>query len=168
MSYYIKEKKKEDGELYNLMEFIINCCGLAINDTVEREWRNTTGDEFFNIWFVEYLLAQRITYVTDSNKLTLHQKKKIHNEFGLPRGRSKDIDYIECTINTEIKYILTDDTDFFDPKKKNASAKEKTRVKNLRQGELCKFLRKEFGIIVGLPDHCCGDLKSKGVISGQI
>jgi predicted nucleic acid-binding protein len=168
MNYYIQEKRKEDGELYKLIESIIYCCGLAINDTVEREWRNTNKGQFFDIWFDELMLDQRIKYVTDSNKLTSHQKRQIHNEFGLPRNKSKDIDYIECAINTEIKYILTDDTDFFDPKKKKASSKEKIKVKNQRQGAFCKFLKKEFGIIVGLPDHCYEDLQSKGVITEAI
>jgi hypothetical protein len=41
------------------MEFIIYFWGLAINDVVEREWRNTTGDEFFDIWFDEQLVTQK-------------------------------------------------------------------------------------------------------------
>jgi hypothetical protein len=165
MSYYMREKKNEDGELFKLIEYIINYCGLAINDAVEREWKNTTGDQFFCIWFDEYMLAQKIRYVAESNKLTIHQKKKIHNDYGLPKKKSKDIDYIECAINTEIKYILTDDIDFFDPKKKMASAREKFKVKNQRQGALCRFLKKEFEVVVGLPDHCYEDLRSRGLTS---
>jgi hypothetical protein len=166
MSHYIQEKKNDEGKLYNLIEFIIDCCGLAINDRVELEWRNTTGDEFFNIWFVDCILAQRIKYVTDSNKLTTHQKNKIHNDYGLPRGnKSKDIAYIKCNINTEIRYILTEDIDFYDPKRKKESPKAKFEARNQRRGALCKFLKKKFQITVGLPEHCYEDLMSKGVVS---
>jgi hypothetical protein len=82
----------------------------------------------------------------------------------LPRGNSRDVEYIKCAINTDIKYILTEDIDFFDPKKKSAPVKEKIRIKNFRKGSFCRFLKDEFGITVGLPEHCIEDLKGKALI----
>lgn len=78
-------------------------------------------------------------------------------KYGLPKA-SHDIEYIKCSNVTLMKYILTNDIDFFDPKLKEASQKAKDNAKIKRKGKLCIFLKKQLGIIVGLPDHCKSDL----------
>ena len=100
----------------------------------------------------------------NSVKLRSAEKRVIHNTYGLPSRGSRDIEYIKCAINTEIKYILTEDIDFFDPKKKESSAIDKYRTKNERQGAFCKFLNKNYKITVGLAEHCRDDLIAAGII----
>jgi len=64
-----------------------------------------------------------------------------------------------------MKYILTNDIHFFEPKLKNASQNAKKRAKNQRKGNLCKFLKNDLGIIVGLPNHCKNDLGMPCIIN---
>jgi hypothetical protein len=57
---YIGQKKKESGPICSLVDLVIECSGLAINDKVEQEWRNTAGEQFFCIWFDEHLVNHKI------------------------------------------------------------------------------------------------------------
>ena len=162
ISYYFREYIVETGDLYNLIEKILKNCGIAITDSVEREWRNTCGSQLFNEWFTDNMSkglqrdGKHIQYVAPSiDQQTL---KKIHIDFGLPReGHDKDL--IKAANVTTYKYILTNDIDLFDPKKKRAERKEKERIKKQRKGTLCTFLRKKLKITVGLPEHCWSDLE---------
>lgn len=160
---FIIEEMKDCGDICELINNLLGSYGLAVNKMVEHEWQSIIGSQFFNEWFTMNILSERIKYVNDSVKVTFAQKKKINITYGLPKN-SRDIKYINCAINTKIRYILTEDIDFFDPKKKQASAEEKRRIKNQRQGKFCKFLNSEFGITAGLPEHCCTDLRNIGKI----
>lgn len=156
ISYYGREYIEETGDLCDLIEKILKNCGIAISDSMEREWRNTCGSQLFDVWFTDNLRDGHIQYITPY--LDKQILKKIHNDFGLPK-RGGDKDLIKAANVTTYKYILTNDIDLFDPKKKSVERKEKERIKKQRKGALCIFLRKELDIIVGLPEHCCGDLE---------
>lgn len=155
---FIQEEMTQKGEIVKVIKKILPFCGLAITDLIENQWRNTTGNQFFNIWFDENLKNNRIKYITEDIKLSKTERQIIHNKYGLPKN-GRDIEYIKCSLNTTHKYILTYDIHFFDPKQKMASVKTKNKIKNARSGALCKYLWKKYTIIVGLPLHCCSDLK---------
>jgi hypothetical protein len=156
ISYYCREYIEETGDLCDLIGKILKNCGIVISDSMEREWRNTCGSQLFEVWFTDNLRDGHIQYVIPS--IDRQILKKIHNDFGLPeRGGDKDL--IKAANVTTYKYILTNDIDLFDPKKKRASSKEKEQIKKQRKGALCIFLRKKLDIIVGLPEHCCYDLE---------
>ena len=156
ISYYCREYIVETGELYDMIEKILKNCGIAISDSVEREWRNTCGNQLFEEWFISNLLDNYIQYVKPH--IDRQILKKIHNDFGLPK-KGGDKDLIKAANVTTYRYILTNDTHLFDPKKKTAPRKEKERIKKGRKGRLCQFLRKELEITVGLPEHCWSDLE---------
>jgi hypothetical protein len=156
MSNFYHELVKEYGPLFVLIQNILRYYGIAISTKIESEWKNTTGNQLFNIWFDDQLKLGLLGYVKNP-KLDRASIKKIHNDYGLPRNEW-DIEYIKTSNMTNIKYILTYDIHFFDPKKKKASKREKERVKNKRQGALCRYLKSELCIRVGLPEHCCEDL----------
>jgi rRNA-processing protein FCF1 len=157
ISNYIQESIQESGDIFQLIEkILVSSYGLAISDKIEREWKNTTGNLYFDTWFAEQLKNGRIHYI-EKPELNDAIRKRIHNIYGLPR-RGHDIEYIKTANKTIKKYILTNDIDFYDPKKKQSSVVEKEKIKNQRCGDLCRYLRKELDIIVGLPRHCCNDL----------
>jgi len=149
-----------NDDLSDTLNRIMVPCGIVITGIIESEWKKTADDgNFFLQWFAQMLLEEKIRYLrTDRRKLTTAEKKKLHNDYGLPRNGSHDIEYIKCAINTRRKYILTEDIDFYDPTKKQASPSEKFKAKNQRRGDLCRFLRSQLGITVGLHEHCCADL----------
>ena len=90
--------------------------GLAINNTIHQEWINTTGrNQIFNAWFDQWLIEEKIRFIK-RNKLPSGVKDKIHDRYGLPRN-SRDIQYICCSFNTIIKYIITEDIHFYDQKR---------------------------------------------------
>ena len=159
MSQYYQESVSEEGEIYCLINKIVNSCGIALSDLIEHEWKQTTGNQFFNIWFDEQLVNGRLNYIKN-RKIHRDIKKKIHDDYGLPK-KDRDIEYIKVAYNTEtIKYILALDMHLFDPKKKSASSAEKYKARDERKGKLCKFLKKDLKITVGLCCHCVDDLSS--------
>jgi len=157
MSKFYHQLLLEEGDLYELITTIIHCYGIALSDKIEQEWKNTVRTQFFNDWFDEALKNGRLRYV-ENPRLEKRYLKRIHNVYGLPKKKGRDIEYIKVAYMTILKYILTEDIHFYDPKKKHASQKEKKKVKNKRQGALCRYLKKALGITVGLPEHCYDDL----------
>ena len=162
ISSYLQEYGEETGDIYGLIEKILKNCGIAITELLEHEWESTCGDQLFNEWFTDNLNkglqreGKHIQYVDPS--IDSQILKKIHIKFGLPRG-GQDKELIKAANVTTYRYILTNDIDLFDPKKKTAPRKEKERIKKGRKGRLCQFLRKELEITVGLPEHCWSDLE---------
>lgn len=153
---YHQEYARESGDIYDLIEKILKSCRIAITELIEHEWKNTCGNQKFNIWYTDNLRDGFIQYVDAS--LHPHILKKIHNEFGLPK-RKYDKELIKAANVTTYRYILTKDIHLFDPKKKEASIEEKRRIKEERSGALCRYLYDELKITVGLPEHCCCDLE---------
>ena len=156
---YIKEEMSSEGEISKLINDLLTFCGLGVSDVIESEWKSTTGNQFFKIWFEDQLKINRIRFVDKKIKLNSAEKKRIHNYYGLPREKSNDIEYIKCSLNTLQKYILTYDIHFFDPKKKMSSAKTKKKIKEERTGVFCRYLSKKHGITIGLPKHCRDDMR---------
>jgi predicted nucleic acid-binding protein len=156
ISNYYQEYIEETGDIYGLIEKLLKNCGIAITELLENEWHNTCGSQLFDVWFTDNVRDGYIQYVKPYiNRQIL---KKIHNDFGLPKeGRDKEL--IKAANVTTYKYILTKDIDLFDPKKKQASIKEKERIKKERKGRLRQFLRRKLDITVGLPEHCWFDLE---------
>jgi hypothetical protein len=165
VNYYIVNdlKGKASSEDVKLMNLILKSCGIVVDERIISEWENTNRNSNYRNWFVKYTLNGKIGYAKEEIKLSKEDKKKIHVKYGFPRGRSKDIHYIKCALNTRLKFLLTKDMDFYEPKKKKAESSERTSIMNGRNGELCKFLEDEFDIIVGLHCHCFDHLSKNGI-----
>ena len=154
MDEYFKGAPEERGEVYDLVSKILESTGIAICKIIEYEYEKRTNKQFFRIWEKEQLKNGHICIM---GKHSLHRdiEKEIHNKYGLPKStkaeNSKDIHYIRIANETQIKYIVTKDIDFFDPKKKMDRNKEK--IKRDRSGALNKFLKKKLKIIVGHPTY---------------
>lgn len=165
--YYDDVSHDEENFRRTLIETICDSCGFVIDEQIQWEYRlkiNTIG---FLDWLGTMMLEGKIDLINErrETKISPSNKRSIHEDYGLPRNNSKDIHFIICANHTDIKYILTNDIDFFDPRMKNASSEEKERIKNQRTGRLCRFLERELGILVGLPDHCHQTLCERGIIT---
>jgi len=112
-------------------------------------------------------IERKIDLVNERNetKLSSRHKNIIHKKYGMPRNDSRDIHFILCANHTIIKYILTNDIHFFDPKMANATSEVIEEIKNNRGGQLCRYLERELGILIGLPNHCHTTLCERGIIT---
>jgi hypothetical protein len=158
ISSFIEEEKGEHKDVYFIITAIKNKYGFAINNIIEQEWRNTAGNEFFKYWFDDALIHEKIRYVSETKKLSKPEKKEIAQKYGFPLKGSRDIHYIICAINTDKRYIYTDDIHFFDPKQKTSDPTHQERIKKDRSGRFCRYLKNQFDITVGRTEHCPCDL----------
>ena len=164
ISHYIHEEMKNPERLCQIINSILDSIGIAITDRVEADWRSTSGNQFFNIWFEDNLKINKIKYMCETRRLDKGEKTVLHVKFGLPRDNSRDVALIQCALNTQIKYISTLDMHLFDPKIGQYTAKKREEIKNSRDGKLSRHLKKEYEITVGLPHQCYSDLCQCGII----
>ena len=162
ISKFYKEFIIDEGDLYDLINWILDNCGVVFTDLIYHEWISTCNNYVIKEWITDGLKLGKIRYTNP--QLDRAIIKKLHINLGLPKKKngkkSHDIEYIKCANVTLTKYILTDDIDFFDPKLKNAKGKKKIDAKINRNGKLCRFLLKELKIRVGTPHHCVNDFNS--------
>ena len=146
---YVKE-----GKIFITVDTILHNVGLAICDIIEHEWRKHFSHQYMEEWLTDEIKKGRIRYVKPN--MNPDAIKKIRTRFGL--NNSRDLTYIKCANSTSTKYILTEDIDFYDPKKKRTNPTERKKVMNQRKGVLCKYLKHVHKITVGMLQHCCDDL----------
>jgi len=164
ISHFIQEEMRNPNKLCNIINSILDTIGIAINERIEGDWRATTGNQFFNIWFEDNFKVKKIKYIDENRRLNRSEKTIFHVKFRLPRDNSRDISLIQCALNTRIKYITTLDMHLFDPEIGQYTAKKREEIKNKRTGKLSRYLKKEYEITVGLPHHCYSDLCECGII----
>ena len=145
------------SSLWELIDTIMRKCGLAINKIIEYEWRQRTSNHY-KYWFEENYKKGYIYCPKLNQKLSAKERNTLIQKHGFPNSR--DIHYIQVAINTQLKYILTQDMHFYEPKMKLASGAEKDRIREKRTGGVCRYLKKELEITVGMPDHCRIELKN--------
>lgn len=158
ISEFYKEFIIDGGDLYDLINYILDNCGVVFTDLIHHEWISTCNNYVITEWITDGLKLGKIRYINP--QLDRDIIKKLHIKYGLPRNKSHDIEYIRCANVTLTKYILTNDIDFFDPKLKNDASKAKKDAKIKRNGKLCMFLLKKLKIRVGTPHHCVNDFNT--------
>lgn len=156
ISMYFHEHLRKCGEVLELVEKVLRCVGVALTDKLEYEWKSTCPGPIFDAWLTDEVKEGRVLYV-NRKPLPRNVMKIIHHKFGLPRGRG-DREVLFCANGTQMKYILSEDLHFFDPKAKETSRQHRRRVKDRRLGVFCRYLKRELGITVGAPCHCREDL----------
>lgn len=156
ISKYFREYLRDRGDVLELVEGILRCVGVALTEKLEYEWKSTCRGQAFIEWLTDELKKGRIVLV-DRKVLPSNIMKVIYQRFGFPR-KGGDKEVLFCANGTQRRYILSEDIHFYDPKAKEASIQHKKRVKDFRQGALCRYLRRELGITVGALCHCKDDL----------
>lgn len=144
----------ENGRLFRMVSCLSASYGLAVSDRILCEWENACSAQVMIEWITDGLKEGWIRYVIPV--LAANIMKEIYLTYGLPR-KSRDMEYIKCANVTVVKYIVSEDMDFYDPRLKRANGKAKQRARDLRKGRLCRFLRRALGIRAGTPAHCCCD-----------
>ena len=164
--YYDDVSHDEFNFQRKLIDSICDNCGFVINEQIYWEYELKITTFGFKDWLGTMMWEGKIDYINERSetKLSPHNKNIIHDKFGLPRNNSKDIHFIICANHTTIKYIITNDIDFFDPKKKEVNSENREKIINQRSGQLCHFLEKKLGILVGLPTHCHQTLCEKKIM----
>jgi len=141
---------QESGLLYELIQWLIQNCGIATTPQIEAHWKTkcSDNDPFFWTWYTERILDRSIR-INEPNGLENEKIKKIHNEYGLPRDPFV-IACISCAHATNSpRYILAEDMDFHDPKSKRLETRTQNKIRENRNGRLCRYLEKELNIRVG-------------------
>jgi len=156
ISNFIKEFGDDSNDLTILINEITLKIGIVLDDIIEQEWRNTAGNQIFEIWFSQCIAENQIKYI-ERSIVEIQYLKKLVTKYGFPKKKSRDIHYIKCANCTDVRYILTDDIDFYDPKHKESSYKVKEMIKTNRNGQLNNYLRRKLRIIVGRIEHCRND-----------
>ena len=140
-----------------LVERLVANHGLAIDydKKIEHEWFTQCAHALFKEWYIQNLKLGRIRMVKGS--ISEEHKRALHIRFGFPM-RGFDIVYIKVANDTQKKYIISEDLDFFDPKHKKSSHDTREKIKEQRNCGVCAYLKKRMGITVGTPIHASVDL----------
>ena len=156
ISVYFSEHLRDRGEVFELVGEILRCVGVALTDELEFEWKSTCPGHFFDEWLTDEMKKGRVVTV-NRKPLPRNVMKVIHQRFGLPRGRG-DREVLFCANGTQMRYVLSKDLHFFDPKAKGTSRQHRRKVMDRRLGVFCRYLKRELGITVGALCHCREDL----------
>ena len=140
----------DPGPREAMLQLILVHCGAVVSDGILTEWQQTCGgSSWFREWYVTNLLERRLTMVPMESDSAL--RGILRTQFGMPQS-SLDYKYIFCAKLHPPHYLATEDHGFYDPRARQPA--ERYRARDLRQGRLCRYLWSEYGIFVGLLQHC--------------
>ena len=150
---FYQEFIKDAGALYDIITWLSYNCGIATNDFINDEWERVCSAPAFLDWCADQLKNGRMRKI-NSQPIQTQVKKKMRIKYGFPCS-SLDLKYIECAASTQsVKYIVTEDYDFYDPMCKGKTKQAKKQAREHRQGRFCRFLLDNLGVRVGMPKHC--------------
>ena len=154
--YYIERVLEKKSELTYDPTIIFEDSGIASEiyfdnkEIIENEWRSLVDRYWFDVWFADMLTNNGINYIEPERSKDL--AKKLFN-LGFPI-HSKDIWYIRTAkaVSNElgICVLITEDIDFYDPRKKKIQRKKRIDILLNCKGCVAKYLNKSENIRV-----CC-------------
>lgn len=114
---------------------------------IESEWRNLVSPEWFNAWLIYELESGNVVNIPIENHETILKALKTK---GFPSSGDKW--YVRTAVTLaeqmdEAKFI-TEDMDFYDPKKKSLNAKARENVMRSKSSVIRKYLLKKASLIV--------------------
>lgn len=121
-------------------------CYLDDGTIIETEWRNPVSNEWFDAWFGDLLASGKAQLIPASSDEAL--ERRLHTK-GFPKARNRDLWYIRTchaivNTNPDINVrLITEDIDFYDPRKKGGNAKTRKKIIQNGSGPISKLLRKE-------------------------
>jgi hypothetical protein len=140
--------KKEATGARTLVERIESTHGFVIDEggQIEHQWLETCDKAYFGTWLVEGLKGGRIRKVVAV--LEKQHRKKLRIDCGMPTKRA-ELTYVAVANSVDnLKYIVTEDIDFWEPSAKKADETRKQAIKTARSGCVSKYLQ-TLGIAVG-------------------
>lgn len=127
-----------------------------ISPHIQTEWQQTCDSTWYREWYLDHIRNGSIREV-DEPPGDRGLRKLLRVQLGLPSS-SSDHHLILCALAYPPHYIVSYDHDLYDPKVKSQSPQAKRRARELREGRLCRYLKHNHGITVGMLDHCRDDL----------
>src|SRR5258708_790340 len=140
--------RNEIADTRTLIEWIETTRGFAIDagGKIKHQWLITCDKTFFGTWFIEGLKAGRIRQVVA--KLDERHSRHLRINCGMPTA-GFELTYVAvANVVDGLKYIVTDDIDFWEPSAKKKNEKTKQAIKAGRTGCVYKYTR-SIGIAVG-------------------
>ncbi|GAA4772476.1 hypothetical protein [Novosphingobium ginsenosidimutans] len=130
---------------HTCIEAILSNACIALDEEGHclQEWLQCAGGKFpfaLGDWVADQAVHGKIKYY----ELSSNSIRKHLNSLGIPTSDHK---WIRLAIGSKGFVIVTNDIDFFDPSKKNATAKVKDKIK-ASGGPCSKMLSKCYGITV--------------------
>lgn len=156
--------KNDAAEERQLVEMLTQTHGFAIDTTgkMENQWLETCGRNVFGEWLIQGLKNGTIRKVEAD--LPEDHRKKLQQSCGMPIKR--EIMYVAVANATVLRYIVTNDIDFWDPKsKKQGKAERHQKIKQERLGAVCKYLARSMTITVGTPGMALAELGLGGELN---
>jgi hypothetical protein len=143
-----------------LVERIVTKHGLAIDygGKIAHEWFTQCPNSLFKEWYAQNLKLGRIRMVKGS--ITVEHKRALQVKLGFPK-RGYDLIYVKVANDTQIKYIISEDLDFYDPKHKLSNHEKWEKLKRERNCAVCFYLKTRMNITVGTPVHADAELFPK-------
>lgn len=151
----LKSPGSGKGPLETLLDGIIDKYGLAMNPFILQEWKDTCGSQYIEIWLTDLVLAGKARELPTRGDSQF--RKPLVSQCGLPAS-SSDYRYIACAHQIAPHYVLSEDMDLYDPKRKQSTRSAKKRAIEERKGSLCRYTQKCFDVTIGCFCHCAGDL----------
>jgi hypothetical protein len=170
-SFLPAEGEANVPEAKQLIERIRSTIGFAIDSgrKIENQWLNTCGPKsgaVFREWYVQSIKDGKIKQVVPT--LSEQHKKKLRIDCGFPNDQF-EYTYIGVANSTKVRYIVSVDMHFFEPKHKKADEKAKCRSRDERKGSVCKYLVEKMQIRVGTIGHAAAELwKEEATDPGQV
>lgn len=110
---------------------------IAYTRFISQEYNNTFGgQDFRQIWPV-WENNGHIKMVPETDSLQIFKKLKPLN------FRSKDYKFVIAAAQTQKRFIISEDSDFWEPKSKRNAHGHQEDIKNKNQGTVYKLLKKE-------------------------
>jgi hypothetical protein len=145
-------KKIFDSLLYEIdnaarksIELILQADHILIDTggRIRQQWRACScgdNDEYFSSWVSARLVEDKIREVGYKTDAAVRSKL---DKFGMPRD---DRVYIFVAVSNAGYAIVSEDSDFYDPKAKRWSAPAKERLREDGRGCVVRYMRRQFGI----------------------
>jgi hypothetical protein len=151
MCRFVEQEFNREGELLELIEFLSDNFKLVLTDHIKQEWTDTCRPSQLNKWLQAKYKHDKITDIDKPTRIHQQHISKL-KELGFLPAAQKDLKYINCANQTDQKYILSEDIDFYAPTKKQGKNREK--IISERSGPVCRHLEQKMGILVGDENHC--------------
>jgi hypothetical protein len=155
MSGMRDELARSSGQLFGLINWFLQNCGIAMTPIIEAHWKSKIRDTdpVFWSWYYTQIEGKTIRSV-EPKDLGTNVKKKLRVEYCVPKDPYVK-GYLECAHATNgPRYIITEDIYLYDPKAGSKATKTQAKIKQNRDGVLCRYLETQLKIRIGPIADC--------------
>jgi hypothetical protein len=147
-----------NGPLYDLLEWAVANCGIAMTDYIENHWEthcspNKQANEAFWAWVTDQLKVNAMRHV-DGAGVSAGDWRRIRVGFHAPSDPYVRA-YIECAASVQApRYLLAEDMDLHEPRARSLPTATQVQIRERRRGTLCQHLERALRVRVGTRADC--------------